>query len=379
MSDAEKEEDVPPPTKKQKQVRVWVDGCFDMVHFGHANALRQAKELGDVLVVGVHSDAEIKKNKGPPVMNERERYKMIRAIKWVDEVVEASPYTTTVDVLEKNNCDFCAHGDDITTTSSGDDCYAEVKAAGRYKEYKRTQGVSTTDLVGRMLLMTKQHFDAKDEENVYETHLSKIRQGSTPHSPYTGVSRFLASSKRLTEFMGTTSREPGPDDTVVYAAGAFDLFHAGHVDFLQKCKEIGSFVIVGLHSDWEVNRYKGKNYPIMNLQERVLSLLACKYVSEVIIGAPYTMTEYMINDLKINYVVQGKTPVKPDEDGNDPYEVPKEKGIFKIIDSGNNLTTDVIIKRIIQHRMEYLRRNSVKEQREVEIEERRQSTTSDTT
>ena len=70
-----------------------------------------------------------------------------------------------------------------------------------------------------------------------------------------------------------------PDDTVVYAAGAFDLFHillsmfrisqymatlvfiflnvldclsphAGHVDFLQKCKEIGSFVIVGLHSDW---------------------------------------------------------------------------------------------------------------------------------
>jgi ethanolamine-phosphate cytidylyltransferase len=187
-----------------------VDGCFDLVHFGHANALRQAKKLGDVLIVGVHSDAEIRKHKGPPVMNEQERYKMIRAIKWVDQVIEDVPYVTTLEILEKYDCDFCAHGDDITTTAEGFDCYGKVKAAGKYKEYKRTEGVSTTDLVGRMLLMTKQHLSAK---------------GSTPHSPYTGVSQFLASSKRITEFMGAGTREPGPDDTVVYVAGAFDLFH----------------------------------------------------------------------------------------------------------------------------------------------------------
>ena len=53
---------------------VWVDGCFDMMHFGHANALRQAKSMGDYLVVGVHSDAEIEKNKGPTVMKENERF-----------------------------------------------------------------------------------------------------------------------------------------------------------------------------------------------------------------------------------------------------------------------------------------------------------------
>ena len=45
-----------------------------MVHFGHANSLRQAKAMGDYLVVGVHNDEEITKHKGPPVFTEEERY-----------------------------------------------------------------------------------------------------------------------------------------------------------------------------------------------------------------------------------------------------------------------------------------------------------------
>ena len=41
-----------------------------MVHFGHANSLRQAKAMGDYLIVGVHTDEEITLHKGPPVFNE---------------------------------------------------------------------------------------------------------------------------------------------------------------------------------------------------------------------------------------------------------------------------------------------------------------------
>lgn len=77
-----------PETKKTKRVvRVWCDGCYDMCHFGHSNSFRQAKEMGDCLVVGVHSDAEVSKHKGTPMMTEEERYKMVRAVKWVDEVL----------------------------------------------------------------------------------------------------------------------------------------------------------------------------------------------------------------------------------------------------------------------------------------------------
>lgn len=60
--------------RKRKPVRVYMDGCFDMMHYGHCNALRQARALGDQLVVGVVSDEEIIANKGPPVTPLHERF-----------------------------------------------------------------------------------------------------------------------------------------------------------------------------------------------------------------------------------------------------------------------------------------------------------------
>lgn len=51
---------------------------------------------------------------------------MVRAVKWVDEVIEGAPYVTTLDTLDKYNCDFCVHGNDITTTAEGIDTYQLV-------------------------------------------------------------------------------------------------------------------------------------------------------------------------------------------------------------------------------------------------------------
>ena len=51
-----------------------MDGCFDIMHSGHYNCIRQCKAICDVLVVGVHSDQEISENKAIPVMTEPERY-----------------------------------------------------------------------------------------------------------------------------------------------------------------------------------------------------------------------------------------------------------------------------------------------------------------
>ncbi|XP_032900110.1 ethanolamine-phosphate cytidylyltransferase isoform X2 [Amblyraja radiata] len=353
------------PEKRKRVVRVWCDGCYDMVHYGHSNQLRQARSMGDYLIVGVHTDEEVSKHKGPPVFTQEERYKMVRAIKWVDEVIEGAPYVTTLETLDKYNCDFCVHGDDITLTADGKDTYDEVKKAGRYRECKRTQGVSTTDLVGRMLLLTKAHHSNIEKNSDYQEHTDNFGKGPKGHSPWTGVSQFLQTSQKIIQF--ASGKEPQPNDTIIYVAGAFDLFHIGHVDFLESVYKLAErpYVIVGLHFDQEVNRYKGKNYPIMNVHERTLSVLACRYVSEVVIGAPYSVTADLVDHFKVDLVCHGKTEVMADKDNSDPYAEPKRRNIFKTIHSGNDLTTDHIVQRIIKNRLQFEARNQKKEAKEL--------------
>jgi ethanolamine-phosphate cytidylyltransferase len=58
--------------------------------------------------------------------------------------------------------------------------------------------------------------------------------------------------------------------------GAFDLFHMGHIELLKKARSLGDFLVVGVHEDQVLNAIKGSNYPVMNLHERVLSVMACR-------------------------------------------------------------------------------------------------------
>jgi ethanolamine-phosphate cytidylyltransferase len=354
---------------EKKPARVWCDGCYDMVHFGHANSLRQAKALGGYLVVGVHTDEEITEHKGPPVFTQEERYEMVEAVKWVDEVVRGAPYVTTIETLDKYNCDFCAHGNDITTTADGTDTYHLVKAAGRYKEVERTQGVSTTDLVGRMLLLTRDHFRRGDNEYKVDkdARSTNLATDALGRSPWTGVSQFLPTTRKIQQF--SEGKEPEPGAKIVYVAGAFDVLHPGHLAFLKKARQLGDFLIVGLHTDPVVNMYKGSNYPIMNLQERVLSVLACKYVSEVVIGAPYVVSKDLVEHFNVAVVSHGsKTNIHIDPPtGQDPYAYPKEIGIFQPVDSGSDLTTEKVVQRIIAKRVEFEERNKKKEEKELKI------------
>jgi len=347
-----------------------------MMHYGHANALRQARELGDYLIVGVHSDAEITKNKGPPVMNEEERYRAVESCKWVDEVVRGAPYVTSLEMMDKYNADFCAHGDDLVTTSDGTDTYHEVKAAGRFKTFKRTEGVSTTDLVGRMLLLTKDHHKNTSGIQSFDSkQLGSLSEGTSKHSPYTGISHFLPTSRKIVQF--SEGREPKPNDKIVYIDGTYDLFHVGHSDILKLAKSMGDYLLVGVHDDKTVNQIKQSNFPIMNLHERVLSVLSCKYADEVLIGAPYSVTQEMIQNLKISIVVHGSAgALVPDLDGQDPYRVPKQLGIFKTIESPTSLLTTDIIQRIIDNRLAYEARNKKKEAKELaELQQKQQEQT----
>ena len=87
-------------------------------------------------------------------------------------------------------------------------------------------------------------------------------------------------------------------------SGSFDVLHKGHIEFLEKAKKLGTYLILGLHDDETVAHYKGSRFPILNAQERTLNMLANKYVDEVIMGAPWKVSEHMIRLLNISVVAE---------------------------------------------------------------------------
>ena len=351
------------PTKKP--IRIYLDGVFDIIHSGHFNAIRQAKKLGDILVVGVNADDEVTKAKGPPLMNQNERAALAAACKWTDEVAVGTLFTPTIAMLDELKCDYCSHGDDITLNENGESCYDEIMKAGRMKLFKRTEGVSTTAIIGRLLLCAKENTIKGKGEVEMTTSAELIKQFADldefEKNRKPVMSSFLATSWRITEF--SSNKIPKKGDKVVYIDGAFDILHIGHIETLKKAKEMGDFLYVGVHDDFTVNKFRGKNYPILNLNERVFNLLALKYVDEVIIGAPWKVTDDMIQSLKINIVVQGTTTkldpdlnysdIKPEDD---PYEIPKKLGIFQSIQSNYDLSNDILIERLMKNREVYIQK-----------------------
>jgi ethanolamine-phosphate cytidylyltransferase len=262
------------------------------MHSGHYNAIRQAKRLCDVLVVGVHGDDEIERNKALPVMNQDERYSLLRHVRWIDEIVYDVPYSPALATLDLARADFCIHGDDMPVNTDGVGAYDTMRDAGKLRIIKRTEGVSTTDLVGRLLTMTK----VRDEDGASKiTGKASEVDGNVDvecHGP-----GFLATTRRIAEF--SSRRVPADDDKIVYVGGDFDMFNVSHALFLERVKQEGTFLLVGVWGDEDVKRFKGESNPVMGVHERVLNVSACKHVDEVLICAPSTIKRCHHDDADI--------------------------------------------------------------------------------
>lgn len=76
--------------------KVLVGGCFDLLHFGHISFLKQAKALGDYLVVALESDENARRMKGDnrPIHNQKQRKEMLEALSVVNEVLMLPPMKT---------------------------------------------------------------------------------------------------------------------------------------------------------------------------------------------------------------------------------------------------------------------------------------------
>ncbi|KAF7827138.1 choline-phosphate cytidylyltransferase 2-like [Senna tora] len=167
---------------EDRPVRVYADGIYDLFHFGHARSLEQAKKSFSILsvaigvnivydlisdrllklmekfpntylLVGCCNDEVTHKYKGKTVMTEAERYESLRHCKWVDEVIPDAPWVINQEFIDSHNIDYVAH-DSLPyadASGAGNDVYEFVKAIGKFKETKRTEGISTSDIIMRIV------------------------------------------------------------------------------------------------------------------------------------------------------------------------------------------------------------------------------------
>ena len=134
----------------KKPVVVFTNGCFDLVHQGHVDYLSRARDLGDMLIVGLNSDASVRRLKGDsrPVSNETSRARVLAAFGFVDYVVVFEE-DTPLKLIEAIVPDILVKGGDYNHDTVVGADFVE-RNGGRLELLSLVPGESTTRLVERM-------------------------------------------------------------------------------------------------------------------------------------------------------------------------------------------------------------------------------------
>ena len=129
---------------------VFTNGVFDLLHPGHVRYLREARQLGDALIIGVNADRSVRANKGPsrPINRAEERGEILLAMGFVDAVVVFDE-DTPLAIITETQPDVLVKGADW----GHDDIVGRDVVEGRGGRVVRlelSKGFSTTNLIGKM-------------------------------------------------------------------------------------------------------------------------------------------------------------------------------------------------------------------------------------
>ena len=128
-------------------MKVWTNGCFDILHRGHIELFRYAKSLGNELILGIDTDEKVKldKVKDRPINNLQDRMLILQSIKYIDKVI---PFDSTEDLrktIRWYNPDIMVIGSDW----KGKDVIGQ-EFTDKLVFFDRIEGYSTTDMIGKI-------------------------------------------------------------------------------------------------------------------------------------------------------------------------------------------------------------------------------------
>lgn len=139
--------------------RVYMDGVFDLFHYGHIRAIKQCREIGEkenndkkcTVIIGLIADDDVATYKRIPIFSLKERAEIIGNIKDVDEVIVGAPLVVTKQFIQDNKIDLVVHG------FKDDDEFESVKYQhkvlidmGIFKKSIYTTSISTSDIINKI-------------------------------------------------------------------------------------------------------------------------------------------------------------------------------------------------------------------------------------
>ena len=136
--------------KKGRKI-VFTNGCFDILHYGHAKYLQDAKNKGDILVVAVNSDSSVRsiKGEGRPIVDEGNRLKLLSALECVDYLVLFKEETPLA-MIKKIRPDILVKGADWDKGKIVGSDFVE-SYGGKVLTIKLVKGLSTTNIIKKIV------------------------------------------------------------------------------------------------------------------------------------------------------------------------------------------------------------------------------------
>lgn len=139
----------------------------------------------------VTKDEDTQNLKGKTLFNENERAEQVSHCRYADEVVARCPWVIDQAFIDEYQIDFVVHGEDQSYDENGDDAYAFVKSIGKFKTVARSEGVSTTDVIVRIIKDYKGYVERSigrgythQQLNIEDDMWEKIREQIDTKSKY---------------------------------------------------------------------------------------------------------------------------------------------------------------------------------------------------
>ncbi len=287
--------------KKEGKKIVFAIGSFDLLNPGHCRYLADAKAAGDILVVGVCSDASDTRVKGPnfPLIPESIRAELLTYLKTIDYVTIVDndrPHAALV-MLKPDTFFTCEYDwkNEIRTKQDQiilDMFGGKVFCDSIYEPYFSAGALLHQIANIRFMQILNRYLSEKfvDMQFNFSNSLKPVDFGlQTPRNLFAFNANDLIVKSSALEGLAEKARQEGKK--VVFVSGSYDLLHVGHARFISSAAKQGDFLVVGIPSDGAVKKLKGEGRPVISEQSRAYVLASLDIVDAVTIFPDTTVFE----------------------------------------------------------------------------------------